>query len=91
MPRGLIKPTTVVVEVVNLAFYGAAGYLCIQLADQTSAQKMVSINWPKGLIYWTVVVCLFAMAVIAAQRVVQRLRASSDSIADEMLNPPNLT
>lgn len=87
LPRVLVKPVAVSVELVSTAFYAFAGYLTIQLAQETSAQNMVSIDLPKGIIYWTVMVCFFLMALTAAYRAVLRVRASSDSIAEEMSHP----
>lgn len=87
LPIILIKPLTVLIELINTAFYSIAGYLCIQLALETSHQNMVSIQLPKGIIYWIVVVCCFAMALGSAYRVVMRVRGNSADIADELLNP----
>lgn len=87
LPIPLIKPLTVLIEVINTGFYSIAGYLCIQLALETAHQNMVSIQLPKGIIYWIVVVCCFAMALTSANRVVTRVRTKSSDIADELLNP----
>ena len=86
LPISLIKPLTVVIELVNTAFYSIAGYLCIHLALETSHQNMVSIQLPKGIIYWIVVGCCFAMALASAYRVLMRVRTKSSDIADELLN-----
>lgn len=86
IPPAAIKPLTVTVELINTVFFAAAGYLCIHLAIETAHQNMVSIQLPKGIIYWTVVVCCFAMALTSAYRAVRRLRASKESIADEILH-----
>lgn len=87
LPIILIKPLTVLVELINTLFYSIAGYLCIQLALETAHQNMVSIQLPKGIIYWIVVVCCFAMAITSAYRVVMRVRTRSSEIAEELLNP----
>ena len=84
VPLVMVKPLAVAVELVNATFFGAAGYLCIDLAIETAHQNMVSIQLPKGIIYWTVVVCCFAMSLISVQRAVRRFRASSESIVDDI-------
>lgn len=87
LPIILIKPLTILVELINTAFYAIAGYLCIQLALETAHQNMVSIQLPKGIIYWIVVVCCFVMAIASAHRVLMRIRTKSSVIAEELLNP----
>lgn len=91
LPVASIKPLTILIELINTAFYSTAGFLCIQLARETAHQNMVSIQLPKGIIYWIVVVCCFAMAIASAYRVVMRLRTKSADIAEELLNPTNLS
>lgn len=86
MPIVFIKPLTVLIEVVNTAFFTITGYLCIQLALETSHQNMVSIQLPKGIIYWIVVGCCFAMALASAHRILMRVRTKSSDIAEELLN-----
>lgn len=85
LPARLIKPLTILVELINTVFFTTLGFLCIQLALETSHQNMVSIQLPKGIIYWSVVVCCFAMALASAYRTVRRIRASSADIAEDML------
>lgn len=91
LPRGLIKPVTVLVELINVAFFTAAGFLCIRLAEETAHQNMVSIQWPKGIIYWTVVGCCFAIALTSVLQTIRRLRTPSEELARQMLSPPALT
>ena len=87
VPLAGVKPLTVLVELINTTFFSAAGYLCVELAIETAHQNMVSINLPKGIIYWTVAVCCFAMALLSIYRVVQRLRTPTERIVDDITKP----
>ncbi len=80
----LVKPLAITVELLNAVFFATAGGYCIQLSIDTAHQNMVSINLPKGIIYWTVVVCCFAMALISIYRASRRLRESGDTIATDI-------
>ena len=84
VPLVFVKPMALFVEVVNMTFFTAAGYLCIHMAIETAFQNMVSIQLPKGIIYWTVVVCCFAMALTSAYRAYHVLRTKSYAVAEEI-------
>lgn len=86
LPDGAIKPIAIFVEVINAAFFTTAGFLCVQLAQRTHAQKMVSIDVPKSVIYWIVTVSCFAMAVTAFYNVYKLYRERGDEIAREKID-----
>ena len=91
LPSRLIKPLSAAVEGVVLGFFAYAGYLGFQLAERTQAQRMVSIDLPKGLIYYTVAAACLAMAVFAAVRLYRLIKMPADQIAAEKLDPESLT
>lgn len=86
VPLGLIKPMAICVETLTASFFFFSGYYGIDLAIQTAHQNMVSLPLPKGIIYWTVVVCCFAMSLLSLKRVWNRAISDSQSIADELLH-----
>ena len=86
LPLGAIKPMALFVEIVNTAFFAALGFFAIELAQRTYAQKMVSIELPKAVIYWIVVASCFAMAVAAARNVYRLFRERGDEIAQEKID-----
>ncbi len=86
VPAGLIKPMAILVELVNTCFFLFAGYFGIELAIETAHQSMVSIPLPKGIIYWTVVVCCFVMAILSLKRLYSRIKTERTAIADELLH-----
>jgi TRAP-type transport system small permease protein len=53
MPIGLRRILSTIVDVIAIAFYGTATYLCIQLSQRTQ-QSMTSLDLPKSVIYWGV-------------------------------------
>ena len=80
------KRLSVVVEATVVVFFAYLGYLAIELAQRTHAQRMVSVNLPKGLIYYTIVVACFAMAVFAAVRAYQMARKPANEVMAKKLN-----
>ncbi len=81
LPKPSIKPLAVFVDALVTGFFAYAGLLAIELAERTSAQMMVSIRIPKGVIYYTVVGACFAMALFAALRLLRTLRSPPDLVA----------
>lgn len=85
LPAGAIKIVSMLVEATVAVFFAYAGYLGIGLAQRTFAQKMVSIDLPKGLIYWIVVVSCFAMALAALINTVRLARRPATEVAARRL------
>jgi TRAP-type C4-dicarboxylate transport system permease small subunit len=67
MPAGVRRVLSSIVDLIAIAFYGAATWYCIELALRTR-QSMTSIDWPKSVIYWgatfgLAVATLYAIAI----------------------------
>lgn len=84
VPGFLIKPMAITVELINTSFFAFAGYFGIEMARATAHQNMVSIPLPKGVIYWVVVACCVAMAVLSLVRAIKRIQSSGEMIAEEI-------
>lgn len=83
---GFVKPLAVTVEASVGAFFGYAAFLGIELAQRTQAQRMVSIDLPKGIIYYTVVISCLAMALFAAFRAYRMAKTPAEEVMAEKLN-----
>ncbi len=90
LPTRLIKPLSVAVEGIVLAFFAYAAVLAFQLAERTQAQRMVSIDLPKNLIYYIVLASCVAMAGFAAVRVYRLLKTPAEAVAAEKLDMDNV-
>ena len=83
---GLGKPLAVAVEGLVGVFFGYLAFLGIELAQRTHAQRMVSIDLPKGIIYYTVVISCIAMAIFAAARAFRMAKEPAEKVMAEKLN-----
>ncbi|MEO1090940.1 MAG: TRAP transporter small permease [Pseudomonadota bacterium] len=84
LPEQVIKPLALLIEATVMGFFAYAGWLGLTLAERTQAQRMVSIDLPKNLIYYAVVAACFAMALCAAARLYQTLkRPAADVVAEK--------
>ncbi len=86
LPVSFIKPLAIFCELVVTVFFSTAGYLCIGLAQRTFAQRMISVDLPKGIIYWVVVVACFAMAVFSFINIIKLAKRPAADIAAEKLD-----
>lgn len=86
LPVRAIKPISIFVETLNAAFFAFLGYFAIELVERTFAQKMVSVDLPKSVIYWVVVGSCFAMAITAACNAVRLFRERPEEVAQEKLD-----
>ena len=84
-PPRAVKPLAVFVDAVVTVFFAYAGVLAIELAERTSTQMMVSIEIPKGVIYYTVVGACFTMALFAALRLYRTIVCPSHVVVAEKL------
>lgn len=80
LPLSAVKPFVLFVEALSAVFWGWAGYLCIGLAQRTKS-NMVSIDVPKSVIYWIVVVACFGMALMGLYNIIRFLRRDPKDIA----------
>ncbi len=86
LPEGLIKPVATVVELAVCGMFGYMAWLGVELAQKTQAQRMVSIDLPKSIIYYIVVAACIAMAIFAAYRIARLLKMSAGDVAQEKLS-----
>ena len=84
LPAVVVKWMVLFVAVINMVFFTYAGFICADLAYRTRFQYMVSIDVPKGVIYWTVVASCFAMGLTAALKVVKLVRKEGEEVAQEI-------
>ncbi len=82
----MAKWLTVTVESSVAVFFSCIGILGIELAQRTHAQRMVSVDLPKSIIYYTVVVACFAMVIFAAVRAYRYTRIPAEQVMAEKLN-----
>lgn len=78
-----LKPLAVGTEVLGVVYHLVLGLLAIQLARVTD-QRMVSVDAPKGLLYFVVGIALLASTGFAVARVIRRWRQSPDEILAEL-------
>lgn len=90
LPVAAIKPLALFVETIVMLFFTFLGWYGIELAQRTSAQRMISVDLPKGIVYWTVVVACFAMALVALANVWRTLRRPAAEIAAQKLDPASM-
>lgn len=82
----MAKWLSVTVELGVAVFFCSIGFLGIELAKRTYAQRMVSLDLPKGIIYYTVVLACFAMVIFAAARALRYSRISAGEVMAEKFN-----
>lgn len=84
LPDRAVRFLIILVEVINVGFFGYAGVISIELAWRTRFQYMVSIDVSKGVIYWTVVASCFAMALTAAWNVYRLFKPESEELVHDI-------
>ena len=86
LPEGFIKPISSCVEAVVMGMFGYMAWLGIELAQKTKSQRMVSLDLPKSVIYYIVVIACVAMAIFAANRIARLYKMSAREVAAEKLS-----
>ena len=86
IPRGAIKPITMLTDLITSGFFFYMGWLAIQLAERTSRQRMVSVDLPKSVIHYTVAGACILMGVFALWHIIRTARRPSDEVAAERLD-----
>jgi len=84
LPISYIKPIAIFVESVVSVFFAYIGYLSIELATRSS-QNMVSINLPKSVLYYSVMIACFLMAIFALLNVIRYLKLNSQEVYKDKL------
>ena len=77
------KWLAVIMELVSVVFYGYLTWLAVELAQKTRT-KMASVEIPKSLLYWGVVVALAAMTVFSIYWLVRKIRQSPEDVLREL-------
>lgn len=84
LPISYIKPIALFVESIVASFFTYIGYLSIELASRTS-QNMVSVNLPKSVLYYTVMIACFVMAIFALINIYRYLKLNSQEVYNDKL------
>lgn len=79
--RPLRRLLQTIVDLVSIVFYAGLTWYSYQIAGRTQ-QKMVSIDIPKSLIYWSVAVCFAAMTVVAIRVALRHWRSGTSRLID---------
>jgi len=90
LPAAAIKPLAMGVETIVALFFTFAGWYGIGLAQRTSSQRMISVDLPKGIVYWVVVVACFAMVATSLWNIVKLARRPAAEVAAAKLDPTNM-
>lgn len=86
LPLSGTKVLFIIIEFINMAFFAVLGYFAIELVQRTHAQKMVSVDLPKSVIYWVIVGSCFLMALTAAWNSIRLIRTPANTIAQEKMD-----
>ena len=84
LPPKAVKVLVIFVAVINTLFFTYAGFVCAELAYKTRFQYMVSMDIPKGVIYWTVVAACFGMGLTAAWELYRHIGRKSDEVVRDI-------
>lgn len=68
----------------SVFFYFYASYLAIVLSDKISYQRMISMDFPKNIVYYAIAVCLFIMGIYSLIRLYKVIRTKKEEIHDLM-------
>ena len=78
-----VKPLTVLVDLVNVAFHAVLTVLAAGLTLQAD-RRMISVDLPKSIVYGFVAITLLFATGVAVRRLITRARQSSEQILHEM-------
>ncbi len=84
IPPTAVKWLVITVSFINAAFFTYLGIIGIELAKRTHHQAMTSIDLPKGIIYWTVAVSCFAMALVSSWEFITLFKKRGEDVAHEI-------
>jgi TRAP-type C4-dicarboxylate transport system permease small subunit len=80
IPPGFAKILVHSVDVGRIFFFGYLSWVCFKLAGRTK-QMMVSIDFPKSIMYYIICVCLAAMAIRSVQVTIRHFRQGGSKIS----------
>ncbi|MDV7200764.1 TRAP transporter small permease [Roseovarius sp. 10] len=85
VPRQGRKIAQLIIDLVNVAFFGLLTVLTIQISGRTQ-QMMVSIDVPKAYMYWVVVGCFAAMTLYACLNTWRHWQTGTSRLIDPELH-----
>ncbi|MFD0980648.1 TRAP transporter small permease [Tropicimonas aquimaris] len=85
VPRGAIKPMAVTVEMITGFFFGYLGYLGLAMVERTAGQKMITVPWPKAIIWYVVMAACVAMVLYTIRNIVRLIHTDAEDVAHNKL------
>ncbi len=85
VPRGFIKPMAVAVELITGLFFGYVGYLGLAMIERTSGQKMITVPWPKAIIWYVVMTACAFMVLYVIRNIFRLIQTDADEVAHKKL------
>lgn len=85
VPRTFIKPMAVLVEIITGGFFGYVGYLGLAMIEKTSGQKMITLPYPKAIIWYVVMAACALMVVYTIRNVFRLIQTDADEVAHRKL------
>ncbi|RAH38404.1 TRAP transporter small permease [Halomonas sp. SL1] len=79
MPDAMARVTSTLVDFIRIAFYGIASWITYQLAERTNSM-MVSVDVPKSVIYYLVLVGFLMMLLRSIQVAVRHWREGTSEL-----------
>ena len=87
--RMVSKKTTkillIIVGLTSTFFYTFCTYLSIILINKLSNQMMVTINYPKNILYYFIFICLIIMSILSFIRLIKMVKIGQNN-SKEILN-----
>jgi len=78
-----VKPLAILVDLVSVAFHAVLTLLAAGLTLEAD-RRMISVDLPKSIVYGFVAITLLAATIVAARRLFERARQSSEQILREI-------
>ncbi len=86
VPRSFIKPMAMTVEVITGGFFGYIGYLGLTMVERTAGQKMITLPWPKAIIWYVVMISCAAMVLFVIRNIFRLFHTDADDVARKKLD-----
>lgn len=67
VPRGVARAMAVLVDVISIVFYGYMSWLFWRYIDIVGSERMVTVDLPRGIVFYTVLVAFILMTFHAAR------------------------
>ncbi|MDT8893078.1 TRAP transporter small permease [Halomonas sp. I1] len=79
MPEAMARLTSILVDLVRIAFFGIGSWITYRLADRTTSM-MVSVDVPKSVIYYLVMVGFLMMLLRSIQVAIRHWREGTSEL-----------